>query len=89
MHQQRAQIGIATLADTQQLCLASAGVLSRYQTHPGRKLPSVPKSVAIADGSHNRVASRPDAFHGADTLAFCVLPERPLDTLIGGSNFGF
>ncbi len=67
MHQQCA------LADPQQPRLASAGVLSRHQTQPGGKLPSVPKSVAITDGGHNRRGRhRPDAFHRGDTLAFGV-----------------
>jgi hypothetical protein len=40
--QQRAQIGIAVLADAQKPLLAATGVLLGDQSQPGRQLPSVP-----------------------------------------------
>jgi hypothetical protein len=86
MHQQRAQIGVATFADPEQPRLASTGVLSRYQTQPGGKLSSVPKSVAITDGGHYRRGRHgPEASHRGDTPAFSVLTEGSLDPLICGS----
>lgn len=67
-------------------------MLSRHQTPttPSSKLPSIPKSVAIADGGHNRSGRHgSDPFHGANTLAFFVLLECPLDPLIRGTDLGF
>ena len=55
----------------------------------GRLVPFEADKISRALFAASESVGRPDAFHGADTLAFCVLPERSLDTLIGGSDFGF
>jgi hypothetical protein len=65
-------------------------MLSGHQTQPGGELPSIPNGVTITNGGHNRRGRhRPDAFHSGDALAFRVLPEGPLDPLIGRSDFHF
>jgi hypothetical protein len=49
-HQNLAQVGVATLADTQKTGLASGRELPRHNPEPGRELTTLTEGGAVADG---------------------------------------
>ena len=54
MNQDLAQVDVATLADTQQVRLASCRVLPWHDPEPGRELPALAESRSVADRSNDR-----------------------------------
>jgi hypothetical protein len=52
MNKQRAQIGVAALADSQQIRLSAGRVLLGQQAQPSRQLPAVRKILRIANRSN-------------------------------------
>lgn len=52
VNQQGSQVNVASLADAQQLRLAVAGVLMRYQPHPCGELPRVLEVARVAGAGH-------------------------------------
>ena len=53
MDQDLAQIDVASLADAEQLRLASGGVLARYDTEPCCEVSSLAEGRAVADRGNN------------------------------------
>ena len=49
---QGSQVGVSAFADSQQVFLASTGVLSGYQTQPGGHRPTLVKVLGLAYGGH-------------------------------------
>ena len=80
MDQQRAQIGVAALADAKQSRLAAAGRLPGHQAQPGGKLSSVLEVLGITDGRDERTGSdRADAGNLLELAACLALAVRSLD----------
>src|SRR6266478_9277191 len=49
LHEQSSQIGVTTLADTEQLLLAAGGVFARNHPHPGGELSTLVEGPSVAD----------------------------------------
>lgn len=78
--EQRAQVGIAALADAQKRRLAAGGVLPGHDAQPGRQLPAVLEVAGIPDrGRHRRGRERAETRNGRQLLAGRVLPMPQLD----------
>jgi hypothetical protein len=83
MDKQGAQGGITLLADRSQLVLAAAGVLTRHQAEPGRKLPGAAKLLCIAHGCDDgRGADWTDAFNFHQPLAALITAGLLLQHLV-------
>ena len=54
VNQQRAQVGVATLAHAQQRGLAAARMLARHQAQPGRHLAPAGEVLCVAYAGHQR-----------------------------------
>ena len=79
MNEQRAQIAVATLADTQEHIATTAGMLTRDQAEPGAEFTPVFEFVRVAYGGDQRGRDqRSNPFNLGQTRTALVLAKPAL-----------
>src|ERR1700751_6176770 len=82
LHEQRAQIAIATLADTAKYRPVACGHLLRHQAEPGGKVASFGKGSSIGNGRDHRTRDEgADARNGHQLPATLALARQHFDLL--------
>src|SRR5215470_3827845 len=88
--EQTAQIAVSLLADAAELVFASARVLLRHESDPGREIPSRSKRVGIPNARHQRSRKgRADTRDGVKSLASLIRSMPCHDAAIEGQDLGF